>query len=124
MRLFGGIVFTRMMDNVIREMEVVMMISDFLFFSSFLIIFLSFPFLRKNFRKPPKKKVFLYIMSCMFLISFHLLHFFALLDCKENHQKDLTNLLFNFLFFMLNRFYLLYAAGFITRSWVEEVVSY
>lgn len=53
-------------------------------------------------------------MSCMFLISFHfLLHLFALLDCKENHQKDLTNNLFFIFFFhfpivVLNGFQFLY----------------
>jgi hypothetical protein len=73
-----------MIDNMIEAMKVVT-ISGFL-----LSLFSFFPF--ENFRNPQKN---LFYMSCMFLISFHL-HLFALLDRKRTHQKDLTNILFNF----------------------------
>jgi hypothetical protein len=76
----------------------VVTISDYFFFAFFLDyrsrFFLLFFSLFKSLLKPQKKDFFLYVVH-VFFISFHL---FAFWIAKETHQKDLTNILFNFLF--------------------------
>lgn len=68
----------------------VVTISDFSFLFLLSSFFLDYIFPLKTFQTPQKN--LFYYMLCRFSVSFHFI--FSLLDRKETHQKDLTNILF------------------------------